>query len=73
MHFLQLFHIIYVWYELSESIKKRYRNVLNKERGIGERISHSVITSPPLSVWEIIIPLIFIFKMIRTKKRYMKK
>jgi len=55
-------------YGLSESIKQRYRKILNKERNLGEKVSRSVITSTTLSVWEILIPLIFIFKIARQKQ-----
>jgi hypothetical protein len=46
-----------------KTVKKKMKAIHANERKIADSISHNIIQMPGLTVWEILIPIMFIFKL----------
>lgn len=46
----------------------KYENILSQERSLAKAVAKAVIEQGPLTVWEITIPIIFLFNLIRFKR-----
>jgi len=46
----------------------KYKNILSQERSLAKAVASAVIETPTLSVWEVTIPIIFLFNFLRFKR-----
>ncbi len=46
----------------------KFENILAQERSLARRVAIAVIPSPPLTVWEVMIPPLFFINFIRLKR-----
>jgi len=45
----------------------KYKNILSKEQSLAKAMAVSVVKAKPITVWEVTIPIIFIFSYMRLK------
>lgn len=50
-------------------LKKKYDMILSHETAIGRSVALAVIQPKPFSVWEVLIPILFIFGYMRSKEQ----
>jgi hypothetical protein len=53
---------------LSTGLKKKYEFILSRERRIAKSVALQAIKPKPFSVWEVLIPVIFILSYMRAKE-----
>jgi hypothetical protein len=46
----------------------KYKTILSRERSLAKAVAMEVIDTPPLSVWEFMIPILFLFNFLRFKR-----
>jgi hypothetical protein len=49
-------------------LRKKFNHIYNFERSIGSSVALRVIKSPPIGVWEFLIPVVFILHFMRNKQ-----
>ena len=47
---------------------KKYRRIFFKEQSLARTVAHAVIKLRPISVWEVMIPLLLVFSFAKTKE-----
>lgn len=53
---------------LPRIIDTKYEKILTQERALARKVAAAVIPTPPLSVWEITIPPVFLINFLRLKR-----
>lgn len=53
---------------MHKNLDKQYKRILMQERSIAKRVSHAFVKPKPLTVWEVMLPIIFIFTIMRLKE-----
>ena len=46
----------------------KYKSILSRERSLAKAVASAVIDTPSISVWEIMIPILFLFNFLRFKR-----
>jgi len=46
----------------------KYENVLVKERSLANTVARTVIEQPPLTAWEVLIPIVFLYNFLRFRR-----
>jgi len=46
----------------------KYENVLVKERSLANTVAKTVIEQPPLTAWEVLIPIVFLYNFLRFRR-----
>ena len=49
-------------------LRKKFNHIYNFERSIGSSVALRIIKSPPIGVWEFLIPVVFILHFMRNKQ-----
>ena len=49
-------------------LKKRYDIILSRETALARAVAAATIKQKPLSVWEVLLPIIFIFSYIKSRE-----
>ncbi|UCG94462.1 MAG: NF038143 family protein, partial [Candidatus Aerophobus sp.] len=49
-------------------LKRKYEHILSRERSLARTVTHAVVEPKPLSVWEVMIPIIFILNYLKFKQ-----
>jgi len=53
---------------MSSNLRKKYNQIYDYERSIGNSVALRVIESKPIGVWEFLIPVVFILHFMRNKQ-----
>jgi hypothetical protein len=53
---------------VSKALDTKYKIVLEQERSMARAVAGSLIQPKPISVWEVMIPVIFILNFVKTKQ-----
>ena len=53
---------------MADPVAERRRLVLSHETSLAFRVSHEVVPSPPVTPWEVLIPIFLIFNYVRRKQ-----
>ena len=53
---------------MSKALDTKYKIVLEQERSMARAVAGSLIQPKPISVWEVMIPVIFILNFVKTKQ-----
>jgi hypothetical protein len=46
----------------------QYEHILEQERSLAKRVAHAVIEQPPVTAWEVIIPIVFLYNFLRYRR-----
>ena len=46
----------------------KYENVLVRERSLANTVARTVIEQPPLTAWEVLIPIVFLFNFLKFRR-----
>ncbi len=46
----------------------KYKSILSRERSLAKAVASAVIETPTISVWEVTIPILFLFNFLRFKR-----
>jgi len=46
----------------------KYENILLKERSLANTVAKTVIEQPPLTAWEVLIPIVFLYNFLRFRR-----
>lgn len=46
----------------------KYENILVQERSLAKRLAKTVIEQPPITAWEVLIPIVFLYNFLRFKR-----
>jgi hypothetical protein len=49
-------------------LETKYENILARERSLAKTVARTVIEQPPLTAWEVMIPIVFLFNFLRFKR-----
>jgi hypothetical protein len=49
-------------------LETKYENILGQEQSLAKTVAKTVIEQPPLTAWEIMIPIVFLFNFLRFKR-----
>ncbi len=49
-------------------LDKKYENILSRERYLARAVASAVIESKPLTVWEVVVPILFFFTFLQFKR-----
>ena len=55
---------------MSKKLKEKFDIILARERRMAKSVAMQTIKPKPLSVWEVLIPIIFIFGYMKSKGIY---
>jgi hypothetical protein len=46
----------------------KYENILSQERSLGRTVANAVIGQNPVAVWDVLIPIVFLFSFLKYKR-----
>jgi hypothetical protein len=46
----------------------KYERILEQERSLAKRVANTVIEQPPLTAWEVLIPIVFLYNFLRYRR-----
>ena len=46
----------------------QYEHILEQERSLAKRVAHAVIEQPPVTAWEVVIPIVFLYNFLRYRR-----
>ncbi len=49
-------------------LDRKYKNIFSRERSLARAVASAVIESKPLTVWEVVIPILFFFTFLNFKR-----
>ncbi len=53
---------------LPDILDRKYESVLSRERSLARAVASAVIESKPLTVWEVVVPILFFFTFLQFKR-----
>lgn len=54
--------------DLTKDLRKKYKEIISRERSLAQTVSHVMIKSRPISVWEFLIPVLLIFSFAKSRE-----
>lgn len=46
----------------------KYERILEQERSLAKRVANTVIEHPPITAWEVLIPIVFLYNFLRFRR-----
>lgn len=46
----------------------KYERILEQERSLAKRVANTVIEQPPITAWEVLIPIVFLYNFLRFRR-----
>lgn len=51
-----------------KDLKTKYRTIFSREHALARAVSHAVIKARPISVWEVLIPILLVFSFAKSRE-----